>query len=382
MSDNPIRQTFIDNFGYSLNVRSTTADVVLVSLGIGLAGCLIILYLIYLLVRILRKDNYIRSKADRPLWVLLVMISGLSWILTTLFYSGALVIEPEWYLGCSLSKFWGQYVFGYTLWSIAVLYRIIQRTWLQRSKNKPNAILLIFLLELPFLILAGVEIGLGRCFRDELDLCQIEGAWLIALYCLVVILLVIFLTSTVLLARWGGRGNLWKFNHEIIRYTIYFASSLLFPIFDAIGQAAGWNEELWAAQSMALLVMVIVTFNVIHIFVLILRVKQPMDMHNVNASLSSLGSQGIGEGPMMAIEDLAVIPAPDNSAQPIVLTRPRRMETEHVKPDFEQYIQAAGDDWAGRINKLTGYFRSSRKAQQTVIVVDTTKAQKFLGNKT
>lgn len=402
MSLNLARETYQVYKSVSFNVRSSSLDILLTTLGLGTIVILFLLFFIYLIVRATRRrrPGYTRSKADRPSWVLTLVVAGSTLIFSTLLVEGVIVIETEAPVACSLIKFVGQYTLGWILWAAAVNYKLIRKYYQLRltRQEAPHALLAIFLQLLPFALLAFFEALLARSFRDELDLCILEVPWLAALYAMTGLLLLIFLFAFVKIRRTIGA------HHEIIRYGIFMSTSFLFPLIDAIVQLTPpLAGEIWAGQLLVVLALLLVLGNMMHIFVLVLKGRHPlpkdilpMESAGAGTTVSLESSLGAGEDEvindqppqtlddvnnLMAEGSVMAIRAPLPEAPSLVLNRPRRSatDTDEVEPRFERFMDhlpaAATED----IDRRRGYWvAQSRKRTRTVMEFDLDHAFRYL----
>lgn len=386
----------------SFNVRSSSLDILLTTLGLGTVVILFLLYFIYLIVRATRRKRpgYTRSKADRPSWVLTLVVAGSALIFSTLLAEGVLVIETEVAIACSLIKFLGQYTLGWILWAAAVNYKLIRKYYqLRRARQEaPHALLTIFLQLLPFALLTFFEAILARSFRDELDLCSLEVPWLIALYAMISLLLLIFLFSFIKVRRTIGA------HHEIIRYGIFMSTSFLFPLADAIVKLTpSLAGEVWAGQMLVILALLLVLGNMMHVFVLVLKGRHPlpkdilpMASAGAETTLSldsdvSGGDEGIiNDQPTRTLDDInglmaegsvMAIRAPLPEAPSMILNRPRRSatDTDEAEPNFERFVDHLPATLAEDIDRRRGYWvAQSRKRTHTVMEFDLDNAFRYL----
>lgn len=401
MSLNLARESYQVYRSISFNVRSSSLDILLTTLGLGTVVILFLLYFIYLIVRATRRKRpgYTRSKADRPSWVLTLVVAGSALIFSTLLAEGILVIETEVAIACSLIKFLGQYTLGWILWAAAVNYKLIRKYYQLRlaRQEAPHALLAIFLQVLPFALLAFFEAILARSFRDELDLCSLEVPWLIALYSMISLLLLIFLVSFIKIRRTIGA------HHEIIRYGIFMSTSFLFPLADAIVKfTPSLVGEVWAGQMLVVLALLLVLGNMMHIFVLVLKGKHPlpkdilpMASAGAGTTLSldsdvSAGDEVINDQPAQTLDDVnklmaeapvMALRAPLPEAPSMVLSRPRRSatDTDEVEPNFERFVDHLPATLANDIDRRRGYWvAQSRRRTHTVMEFDLDHAFRYL----
>lgn len=402
MSLNLARESYQVFKSVSFNVRSSSLDILLTTLGLGTIGILFLLYFIYLIVRATRRKRpgFTRSKADRPSWVLTLVMAGSALILSTLLFEGVLIIEIEAPIACSLIKFVGQYTLGWILWTAAVNYKLIRKYCQLRlaRREAPHALLAIVLQVLPFALLAFFQAILARSFRDELDLCSVEVPWLAALYAMTGLLLLIFLFSFIKIRRTIGA------HHEVIRYGIFMSTSFLFPLIDAIVQLTpSLASEVWTGQALVVLTLLLVIGNMMHIFVLVLKGRHPLPKDilpmtsagadttvSLESSVSAGEAEVINDQPAQTLDDVnnlmaegsvMAIRAPLPEAPSLVLNRPRRSaaDVDEVGPNFERFVDHLPAAAVEDIDRRRGYWvAQSRKRTHTVMEFDLDHAFRYL----
>ena len=166
-------------------------DIFLISLGISIILFDIILFVIYNVLRKNKSQTDIkRNKADRPLWISFTLISGTIWILSSLQLYGCL----EWYTPsrylCSFLKQGLQYTFGFYLWIISILYRLIRifMSCVLLMSRPWRPAMITFLLLSPAIVIFFVSFGYNEMYPASSipfnEICLQEPSWTI-LYCVV-----------------------------------------------------------------------------------------------------------------------------------------------------------------------------------------------------
>lgn len=334
-----------------MNVRPSSIDILVTSLGFGTILLLIVLLLIYLAVHLIRRRHAKhgkregataprpKSKADRPLWVASLCLAGSVWIACGMQTGGTVYFDLESSGSCAAYRFMGVYLFGYVLWLALVLYKLVRKYFQIRlvRKRTPHALACVMMLILPLALYCipaavfdGVLLGddgksAGRMFgvpaafkgfqssvlssgRGEFHVCYSSVQWhsglllfLLALYGGLFVFFVVQIRRAI--------GT----HHEIIRYTIFLSTSLVYaatvvvlkvlpevvlrvPRWQHLSarvplawERGGFLAVAGSDQLLALLSVAIVLFNMAHIFALVLRRKPHTPR---SALLRSLGDDG------------------------------------------------------------------------------------------
>lgn len=290
------------SWGISVNVRPSTADVVISSFGFGTIVILLLMQFVYWLVRFMRPKQK-KSKADRPSWVFALTMTGCVWIYMTLQTTGVIYGDPEEDGVCSWYRFVGEYLCGWSLWVSLVMYKLLRKyVQLRMVKTKPpHALFSIMIMLLPAALYC-IPASLGDSYyspsplnsgRGEYHTCVSTMAWLSPLYGLMIVwYTVLFVFFMYKIRKVIGA------HHQVIRYGIFISVSMLFPIMDALvhlipllGDYWPWLQEridvfpipypytdfvagTWFEQMLAVLAIFIVLFNMAHIYVLVLKPKE------------------------------------------------------------------------------------------------------------
>lgn len=377
---------------YSLNVRASTFDMYLAVQSIGVVVIFILLYMVYIIVRGVRgtKSGYHRSKADRPLWVLGLVISGSLWLLMATLYTGVLTMTPEDSWACTYILFLGQHA-AFILWIMLVLYKLIRKFWQYRlvGKRPPHALLAIFLPVSIYWTLLGTLSFFATCSRDSNDLCHVEQNWQWPVYLSLVLYILLFVVLLIKIRRTVGD------HHEVIRYSIFLSTSFLYPFVELIVHMTPLDTMVGAHQALLGLLLLIVFGNLAHIFILILRGKHrpvkkegilPQDTRRspTNVSLSSLSSTPSTPPTGPALDMVNTVMAegslePPNATDlpPPLLQRPRR--TDQLMPDFERYVEGLPDEVSEKVDRNRGYFAyRSRPRTRTIVEFDIDRAETYI----
>lgn len=387
-----------------LHVRTTPMDVLLATLGFGIVVSLLVIYVVYLVTRLLRqhRTHYgqsTRSKADRPFWVFGLVFAATAWIMSSLLYSGALAMSNEIAMSCTLIRYVGQYLLGFPLWISLVLYKLIRKFYQCRvvRKKPPHALLVIFLLLLPFAINSAFMLVFDQCTRTTEGQCRVWSILSISTYSLLTVYLLLFIVLMVKIRRTIGA------HHEVIRYSIFLSTSFLFPLGDAISQFAPLPvEDVLVGELMVAVVLLLVVTHMTHIFVLVFKSKSRRLAGGIlpNSSdaprspavmtLSSLSSlnveDSLDEAPLEDINyDLSDEPLPRryarNAAALGMTQRPRRSLQDEMLPDFERFVATLPDELAAQVDRNQGFFAESmarRPKTRTVVEFDLDRAEKYL----
>ncbi|PJF20113.1 hypothetical protein PSACC_00069 [Paramicrosporidium saccamoebae] len=342
---------------------------------------MVALYLIYLVLRRIRGKTHHRSKADRPAWIGALILAGSTWIVSNLTLAGVISFAPEDEYSCTYLTFLGSHM-AYIFWLALVLYKLVRKFWQLRlvGKKPPHALLAIFLLVIPYIVLLGVASYYSPSKRDEFDICHVEVNWQWPVFMALVLYLLLFAFLVAKIQKTIGE------HHEIIRYTIFLATSFVFPLAELIVCMTSIDESIVAHRCLLTLVVLIVLGNMGHIFILVLRGRYaktagilPQDtLRELPAmSISSLSSTPIVDVLNTTLTDspLELLSIPANL--PPMLQRPRR-EGE-LMPEFERFVEGLPEDLAREVDRNRGYFAyKTRPRTRTVVEFDIDKAESYV----
>lgn len=413
-SSSPWLTDYWDNLtgGLAFHVRQTPFDVLLVTLALGTVLILLILYFTYLLVRRLRVRHPYRrvSKADRPLWILSLIVAGSAWVVSVLLDSGSFTVTPEAGASCALIKHVGVYLFGYSLWICLVLYKLVRKFYQFRvvKYQPPHALAVVAGLWVPFILLAIISSVFDESSRTSEGTCTVSWQWMLPTYGLLAAYAGLFIFLMSKIRRTIGE------HHQVIRYSIFLATSFLFPLADGIALAFKiLDYPSLMGQLLVLLTLLLVLGNMTHIFVLVLRGRQsrrimsssPIEMvedgspHSSataagtrqirvattpemmalslssHSSSSTLSSPTSGRYPhSAALDDINALLAegsleppvsdpaqpqhPASRIPPPMFRRPRRSLEEEMAVDFEEFVQRLPEELAAKIDRNRGFFAS------------------------
>ncbi len=415
----------------SLSVRKSPLDVLLATLGVGLIISLVALYSTYLVVRRVRhwerkrivaggRALYAKSKADRPLWVFGLLLAGCLWIWGALCVAGVLAVhvEGEGAIACGWSRWLVEYLFGFVLWTVLVLYKLCRKYFQLRitAVRAPHALVAIAALWAPYALASGaVALFLdGGAFADSDGICI--GSEHIAPYYYGGLLVYVGLFAFFLYKVRRTIGA----HHEVIRYAIFLSTSAAFPLLDGAAQMAGINDVVAVQQGLCVLAMLLVLGNLAHIFVLVLKSKRrrggrlvaalmaasgngrspsdslqsspdggplhPLmvafdDERGMHSSLSSLASTFSDDGvageaalddinSLMADGAIAVLASqsfPSAAAAAVdggglLLSRARRGGSCEMFPSFGDFVDNLPEELADQVDRSAGYFAATAVA--------------------
>lgn len=395
-------------WGHSLHVRSSNVDVLLVTLTFGLVLILFALYLLYWVVRRWRgRDGrgkiYPQSKADRPWWILGLVLVGSGWALGTMFYTGTAMIIPEDVDAPTGFRFGLQYL-SYFFWIVLVEYKLLGTFYTYRFKpdlrgearRKPHALIRLAILITPAVFLAVLSMLLARCYRDDSDLghCEVDWMWptytLILGYAIVFVFLFYKLWHTMSRAE---RAN----NHEMIRYAIFLSTSFTWPIFDAISQLTDLQDRVGVQQAVLIWALLIVLCNLGHVFILALRARMPIakveggtgtlrdttdpaehtNEYAYATDTSSTGSPDALDTVNAAMSETPVTRPIVTPQKFVIVQRPNR-DVRAVPPDARAYVESMPDEIADRVDRNMGIYGGATIRRDIVDQTDIEAAQKYL----
>lgn len=285
-----------------MHTPQTKFDVVLVVLGLGVIILNALLFLIYIVLRWRYRDVRIGArKADRPLWVAMVVSSGAFWMLASLQLTGCIMFVPPSRYSCVGLKYLLQYTFGYVLWTGAVVYRMIRLYLVYSVITRPlHAAATVACICAPFAVLSMVAMFTNMMIPSGFatgSVCMQGDLWNGLLFGMLGVYLSFYVFLLIRLLTVIGRLKGMK------KYIIIAGLSFTFVLADAVlCIKRTYRNPLWRHLLM-LLVIVLIAIQSWTVFGNVLvRTKRKT---TEDADEESVGSS---QRPLMLVEDADPLP--------------------------------------------------------------------------
>lgn len=324
-----------------------------------------------------------RSKADRPLWILGILLAAILWLTSSLLLYGSVNVSGISRSSTSLAamKWLVQYAAGFMLWFNLVLYRII-RIYLRMTRIKtgwqPWSLLAV--LQAPFVTVSLLALVVARVqFSPNGWLIQSMG-WNVAMILTVLAYATTFVYFTI------KAGRVMERHHEMYRYVIFCGTSLVFPLYDLlcllatstdamrVAQAgsAAVQSTIVAVQMTAVIACLTVIGNMGHLYFLVLRRKRTemprkelftfaafADLHldaRVDVERQVPRETDLVDPDMDGEDPITDIPALTDPTFKIIPETAKRWIGQKRQRDLDGFLREMPPEVSNRVDRDTAYY--------------------------